>query len=88
LAEEEIPMTEQEQIQLIKALADILNANDEFRRQMPDGWEGDPLQDACISARALLDVIDTPRTAPPGCTNCHNEADCSHIAVCRGLYFG
>jgi hypothetical protein len=36
------------------ALEAILKANDEFRAGMPDGWEGDPLQDACNDARALL----------------------------------
>lgn len=39
---------------LVKALTDILAANDEFRAGMPDGWEGDPLQDACNAARPLV----------------------------------
>lgn len=39
---------------LIKAIKDILKANDEFRKGMPTDWEGDPLQDACDSARLLL----------------------------------
>lgn len=78
-------MNEHEQIQMVKALADILNANDDFRRSMPNDWDGDPLQDACIAARALMDVIDTPRTAPPQCTCCHNEVDCSNIAICQAV---
>ena len=39
---------------LVKALKDILEANDSFRAGMPDGWEGDPMQDACIAARQIL----------------------------------
>ena len=37
-----------------KALQAILEANDDFRKGMPDEWEGDPLQDACNNARAAL----------------------------------
>ncbi len=39
---------------LAEALQSILDANDDFRKGMPDGWEGDPLQDACTAARAAL----------------------------------
>lgn len=41
---------------LLKTLNDILDANDKFRAQMPEKWEwdGDPLQDACDAARALV----------------------------------
>jgi hypothetical protein len=39
---------------LVKALRDILAANDEFRAGMPDEWDGDPLQDACEAARVLV----------------------------------
>lgn len=39
---------------LVKALHDIIAANNEFRKGMPDGWEGDPLQDACHEAAKLL----------------------------------
>lgn len=39
---------------LVAAIEAILLANSEFRDGMPDGWEGDPLQDACENARELL----------------------------------
>ena len=37
----------------------IIKANDDFRAGMPDGWEGDPLQDACDDARMFADVTLT-----------------------------
>jgi hypothetical protein len=37
-----------------EALARIIEANDEFRRALPAGWEGDPVDDACKEARAAL----------------------------------
>jgi hypothetical protein len=40
---------------MMVALRSVLEANDDFRRGMPDGWEGDPLQDACIEARKALE---------------------------------
>ena len=40
--------------ELVKALEEILSANDDFRKSMPDGWEGDLLQDACDRARRAL----------------------------------
>lgn len=39
---------------LVAALRDIIDANKEFRAGMPDGWDGDPLQDACTAAEGLL----------------------------------
>jgi hypothetical protein len=39
---------------LVAAIEAILIANSEFRDGMPDGWDGDPLQDACENARELL----------------------------------
>lgn len=76
-------MSENHTDALIKVLKDIIVANREFRAQMPEGWEGDPLQDACDAARSFLDTIETPRTAPPYCTACHDETDCANIAICR-----
>lgn len=38
------------------ALADIMAANDDFRKSLPEDWEGDLLQDACERARPLLGV--------------------------------
>jgi hypothetical protein len=40
--------------ELVAAIKVILAKNDEFRAGMPDGWEGDPLQDACEAARILI----------------------------------
>lgn len=40
--------------EVIAALEEIISANDDFRAGMPEGWEGDPLQDACDKARATL----------------------------------
>jgi hypothetical protein len=42
---------------LVKALTEILAANKRFRAGMPGGWEGDPLQDACERAAAVLDRV-------------------------------
>jgi hypothetical protein len=42
--------------ELILALRAILDANDDFRRQMPKHWEADPLQDACNEARRILEI--------------------------------
>lgn len=39
---------------LVKALEYILSAEKDFRNGMPEGWEGDPLTDACASAREAL----------------------------------
>lgn len=39
---------------LAMAIIEILKANDDFRAGMPQGWEGDPLQDACEAARKLV----------------------------------
>jgi hypothetical protein len=40
--------------ELMAAIKVILAKNDDFRDGMPDGWEGDPLQDACEAARILI----------------------------------
>lgn len=40
--------------ELEEALRDVLSANDEFRAQLPDDWDGDPLTDACDRARTAL----------------------------------
>ncbi len=45
---------------LLKALEEILSANDEFRKGMPDDWEGDPMQDACEQAREILSSYRNP----------------------------
>jgi hypothetical protein len=42
---------------LVAAIEDILSANAEFRAGMPDGWEGDPLQDACEAAQKIIKGI-------------------------------
>lgn len=39
---------------LLAALQAILAANDAFRAQLPQDWEGDPVNDACVIARAVL----------------------------------
>jgi hypothetical protein len=39
---------------LLATLLDILEMNDDFRANMPAGWEGDLLQDACEDARAVI----------------------------------
>ncbi|MGE0575409.1 MAG: hypothetical protein AB7F22_10385 [Reyranella sp.] len=39
---------------MAEALANIIAANDEFRRALPEGWESDPVNDACEAARAAL----------------------------------
>lgn len=39
---------------LVKALADIIEVEKEFRDTMPCGWDGDPLSDACDAAAKLL----------------------------------
>lgn len=50
---------------LIRALLNIITANNDFRDGMPkayrDGreWEGDPLQDACDAAQGILDSVGT-----------------------------
>src|SRR5580693_6654241 len=49
--------------QLAMAIVDILKANDEFRAGMPDGWEGDPLHDACEAARKLVLSFVAPASA-------------------------
>ena len=36
------------------ALLNIIRVAEDFRKNMPDDWEGDPLQDACDRARILL----------------------------------
>lgn len=41
------------------ALKKIIEANDEFRAQLPRGWDGDPLNDACQAARPLLNNGET-----------------------------
>lgn len=52
---------------LVRALTDIIEANNEFRDGMPkayrDGreWEGDPLQDACDVAARLIDLVGGSR---------------------------
>jgi hypothetical protein len=40
------------------ALTDIIDTNAEFRAQLPRDWEGDPLNDACESARAVLALVE------------------------------
>lgn len=40
--------------ELVKILKDILAMNDEFRAQMPAGFDGDLLTDACDDAKAYL----------------------------------
>lgn len=45
---------------LVKALTDIIEANAEFVRQMPESFEGDPLTDACSAARLVLDQVNQP----------------------------
>ena len=42
--------------ELLKLLNAVLDANDDFRAGMPEGWEGDPLQDACIAARNAINA--------------------------------
>jgi hypothetical protein len=42
---------------LVAAIEAILLANSEFCAGMSDGWEGDPLQDACDAARDLVNSI-------------------------------
>jgi hypothetical protein len=37
------------------ALRAILAAEDDFRGGLSEQWEGDPLHDACLAARAALD---------------------------------
>jgi hypothetical protein len=44
---------------LVKALEEILSAEKEFREGMPEGWEGDPLTDACAAAREALEKVAT-----------------------------
>lgn len=39
---------------LVKALADIIEVEKEFRNTMPCDWDGDPLSDACDAAAKLL----------------------------------
>lgn len=51
--------------ELVTALETVLSANDEFRAAMPDDWEGDPLQDACESARAVLKKAKQPNLEEP-----------------------
>jgi hypothetical protein len=46
---------------LLKALAEILEANKDFRAGMPEGWEGDPLQDACERAARMLASVGQQR---------------------------
>ena len=38
----------------LKLLNSIIDASEDFRRGMPDDWEGDPLQDAIDEARAFV----------------------------------
>lgn len=40
--------------QLVTALRDIIRANDEFRKTLPDNWESNPVNDACERARSLI----------------------------------
>src|SRR5215469_10177511 len=42
--------------ELIKALEDILGAEEDFREAMGPFWEGDLLSDACDAARQILGV--------------------------------
>lgn len=35
-------------------LKEIVESNDSFRAQLPAGWEGDPLNDLCVKAKALI----------------------------------
>jgi hypothetical protein len=42
--------------ELLKLLNAVLDANDDFRAGMPDDWQGDPLQDACIEARNAINA--------------------------------
>ncbi|MGE0751885.1 MAG: hypothetical protein AB7F39_06510 [Variibacter sp.] len=36
------------------ALRRIIEADDRFRKSLPDDWDGDPVTDACNAARHLL----------------------------------
>lgn len=46
---------------LVKALQDIIDENDEFRKGMPADWEGDPLEDACDAAKVVLAAVGGSR---------------------------
>lgn len=46
---------EAEVARLRAALEAILAEEDEFRAALPADWDGDPLNDACVAARAALD---------------------------------
>lgn len=36
------------------AMANVIAANDEFRRALPADWQSDPVNDACDAARTAL----------------------------------
>ena len=40
--------------ELVAALEKVVVANDEFRKTLPDDWDGDPVDDACKEARAAM----------------------------------
>jgi hypothetical protein len=50
---------------LVKALRDIIEANNDFRKAMPEKWDGDPLQDAIDSAAKLLLADDVGTRGMP-----------------------
>ena len=47
-------MKQEHNARLVAALNVILDAEKEFREQMGDDWQGDPLHDACEAARDAL----------------------------------
>ncbi len=57
-------MAENNEAVLILAIQEILNANDDFRKGMPENWEGDWLQDSCDAARFLLIRMGVPVSTP------------------------
>lgn len=52
--------------QMREALATIIEAEDEFRGQLPKDWDGDPLYDAINAARSML----TAGEREVECTKC------------------
>lgn len=46
---------------LARALSRVIEANDSFRKSLPDDWDGDPVNDACEIAREALSGL-TPIT--------------------------
>lgn len=46
---------------LARALQNIIDANNDFRKGMPDDWDGDLLQDACDAANFMLNGPERQR---------------------------